>query len=311
MIDIISSSIRLGRYLRNSSDYTILYDFYNNQINNKEIAYSYKSLLEKGFFKYGFHGFDYARHIINEGFNSPDPKAAMLAKPIKEFLDEQPNYDMIIEKSKELGSITDKYIADLITNINTFPLINISTKSLKLQQLSNELSTSIIRSGVLHWLTEPNLHDILKKESDFITVYERETESIRTVPYCKKIRKYISKLDPQKQQVAQAMENISFIQHIVKNGLVQGFFFELYDFPEERIVKIKEINKEKSIHAISLKLDFAFPNEHIMLFRYTFKNKVNYLLADRINIRFRSGESCTTTIRGCCYPTNEYLLFKK
>ena len=93
------------------------------------------------------------------------------------------------------------------------------------------------------------------------------------------------------------VEGIYFIKHLVRNGIMQGFFFELYDLSENQILAYKEAHRDKSIHPIVIKTNMVFPSSQLMLFRYTLNGRTSYLLAKRMVIHF-SPEECNSKISG-------------
>lgn len=310
MIDIISSSIRLGKYLREKTKFRALYDFYLNLPRNNSDVHSYIKLLNRNFSKYSFYGFDCVDNIIENNIkNPPSEIATTIAKPIRTFLDEQSVYADILSQSKELGEIVEKYIDEIIRNISIFPIVNISENTIKLQQISNELSTAVMRSGLYGWLNDPEYNELVRKNLNFIREYEKKTEKLKDVPYSKDVINITNGLNKAQKTIAFSVENIRFVRYLIRNGIVQGFFFELYEITEDRIYKIKEIHKEKSVHPVVLKTDVFFPNDQLMLFKYKYQEKVKYLLARKIVTKFGSQE-LETTFSGYCYPTNEYDLFR-
>lgn len=310
MIDIISSSIRLGTFLREKTKYKVLYDFYFNVPKNDSNVYSYLRLLNHNFSRYGFYGFDCVANIIKNNIkNPPNEIAPTIAKPISAYLDNQENYADIICSSKELGEIVEKYIDETIMNISNFPCLNISEQTLKLQQISNELSTAVLRSGLYSWLNDPRYIEILKKNLDFVGTYEKQTEKWKNRPYSKDVINIINGLNKEQKVVAYSIENINFVRFLIRNGIMQGFFFELFEITEDKIHKIKELNKDKNVHAIVLKTNMFFPNNQLMLFKYRYNGEVKYILARKVVPKFGSQEA-STTISGYCYPTNEYNLFR-
>ena len=194
-------------------------------------------------------------------------------------------------------------------NISKFPCLNISEQSLKLQQISNELSTAVLRSGLYSWLNDPRYIEMLRKNLDFVETYEKQTEKWKDRPYSKDVINIINGLNKEQKVVAYSIENINFVRFLIRNGIMQGFFFELFEITEDKIHKIKELNKDKSVHAIVLKTDMFFPNDQLMLFKYRYKGEVKYILALKVVTKFGRQES-NTTISGYCYPTNEYNLFR-
>ena len=310
MIDIISSSIRLGKYLREKTKYKVLYDFYFNVPKGDPKVYSYLRLLNHHFSMYSFYGFDCVDGIIENNIKNPPNEIALtVAKPIRAYLDKQENYADIISCSKELGEIVEKYIYETIMNISKFPCLNISKQSLKLQQISNELSTAVLRSGLYSWLNDPQYIEILRKNLEFVGTYEKQTEKRENRPYSKDVISIINGLNKEQKVIAYSIENINFVRFLIRNGIMQGFFFELFEITEDKIHKIKELNKDKSVHAIVLKTDMFFPNNQLMLFKYRYKGEVKYILAYKVVTKFEHHES-SSTISGYCYPTNEYNLFR-
>lgn len=310
MIDVISSSIRLGRAIRANSAYALLYDYYKIQSGDSGVpACTYRDLLNTNFSKYGFYSFDYVDRVVNGNLASEDETAVRLAKAIRSHLDSCNEYEKIIILSKEAGAMLEKFIDALFTSTPDFPMIDIPNKTLKVQQLSNELSTAILRTGLFSLFTDSLLVTTAKKDPVFAAQYEKQTEEYRAKsPYSKEIREIIRGLDKGHRRVAEAIEGIYFIKHLVRNGIMQGFFFELYDIPEDQVSTHKEAHSSKSIHPIVIKTRLVFPSNQLMLFRYTLCGRTNYLLARKIEIHF-SPEECYSKISGYCYPTNEYRLF--
>jgi len=310
MIDIISSSIRLGKTLRDIGTYASIYEFYKAQTNDSGIpACTYRDLLNKNFSKYGFYSFDYVDRVIEQNLTSEEDIAKRLAQSIRTHVDNQSNYPNIIEISKEVGAVLEKYIDELFTSTPDFPVLNVPNKAMKVQQISNELSTAILRTGLFSSVANPLLVATVKKDPLFAGQYEKQTEEYRKkMPYSKEIRKIIGTLDKGHKCIAEMVEGIYFIKHLVRNGIMQGFFFELYDLSEDQILAYKESHRDQSIHPIVIKTNMVFPSSQLMLFRYTLNGRTSYLLAKRMVIHF-SPEECNCKISGYCYPTNEYRLF--
>lgn len=310
MIDVISSSIRLGRAIRDNSAYTLLYKYYKIQCDDSGVpACTYRDLLNTNFTKYGFYSFDYVNRIVNGNLTDEEETAVHLAKAIRAHLDSCNDYEKIVILSKEAGAILERFIDALFTSTPDFPVLDIPNKTLKMQQLSNELSTAILRTGLFSLFTDSLLVTTVKKDPAFAAQYEKQTEGYRKKsPYSKEIREIIKGLDKGHRRVADAIEGIYFMKHLVRNGIMQGFFFELYDITEEQISMYKESYSRKSIHPIVIKTGLVFPSSQLMLFRYTLCGQTNYLLARKIEIHF-SPEECYSKISGYCYPTNEYRLF--
>lgn len=311
MIDIISSSIRLGRYIRDNSDFKDLYDFFTIQIEDEDITlFEYKKMLIGYFDKYGFYCFNYVDKVIECNLDNTNDIVRNISKSIKVHLEKFKNYNTILNKSKELGCIVENYITQLTLKFNTFPQIDIPINSLHLQQISNELSTSILRSGVFSVFTNPESIRLIKKESEFAKEYQNFIDSNEDLrPYCKKVMKFINGFDSEKKKIALIMENIRFIRFIVLKGITQGFFFELFNISENQIYKIKETHKDKKIHPVILKTSFIFTHDNLMLFKYENENRVSYLLAEKIVFKYENG-AAETKLYGYSYPTNEYSLFE-
>lgn len=310
MIDVISCSIRLGKYLRKISEYKIVYEFY---FSNPEVMVfgEYKQLLNKYFIKYGFYAFEHVDNLLKENLREPSNIGYLIAKTIMEFLNAQPNYKEIICISKKLGRIVEEYIGELMKKTTTFPTINVSQNSLKLQQISNELSTSILRTGMFKWVMKKEYIELLKRYPEFLHEYEIETEHHRTkYPYCKEIQKIIKELSVNKKKIAYIVENIELVRYLIRNGIIQGFFFEIFEIPESAISKIKQKNNDKCIHPVVLKVNSIFSENELMIFKYTIEGNEKYLLARKIVTKFDS-KGIRMYITGYCYPTNEYALFER
>lgn len=313
MIDIISSSIRLGKLLSEHNELIRISVFFSQISNEKDNirAHEYIQLVSSKLDKYGLYAFDVVDQILTQNLKNEDERVKKLALNIRTFISEKTDYNTIIDLSKKYAAILDDYIAQLLTQINDYPQIKLENIPLKIQQCSNELSTSILRSGVLSWLTIPEKIELLKKELSFINYYEAKIEGFKnTYPYNKQTRKIINSFNKKQRMVACHIENIRFVQYLAKRGIMQGFFFELYDIPDSHIIKIKETYKDKSIHPVAIKTDLVYPANHLFLFKYSFGGKTSYLLAKRVTIKFTQESGSSTTILGYCYPTNEYSLMR-
>ena len=312
MIDIISSSIRLGKLLREHEELNSLYAFFSEIIADKSNpwAFEYIKLISDKFSLYGLYAFDVVDKIIEQNLNNEDGFVKSTIYEIKSLVVGKENYKEILDKSRKYGAILNKYIAQLLCQINDYPLIELKNISLKIQQCSNELSTAVLRSGVLSWINDPKKVELLKKEMPFVGEYESKTaEFERLHPYNNGALKVINSYNGNRKKIAQNIENIKFVQFLTRCGIVQGFFFELFEIPESRIIKIKEIYKDKSIHPVIIKTDLIYPSNHLFLFKYIWDEKVAYLLTKRMTIHFTPNEG-STTLYGYCYPTNEYSLLK-
>ena len=124
--------------------------------------------------------------------------------------------------------------------INDYPLIELENISLKIQQCSNELSTAVLRSGVLSWINDPKKIELLKKEMPFVGEYESKTAAFEHLhPYNSGTLKVINSYSGNKKKIVQNIENIKFIQFLTRCSILQGFFFELFEISEPHITKIK------------------------------------------------------------------------
>ena len=312
MIDIISSSIRLGKLLREHEELNTLYAFFSEIIDDKSNpwTFEYIKLISDKFSHYGLYAFDIVNQIIEQNLNNEDDFVKSTISEIKSLVTSKENYKEVLEKSKKYGAILNKYVDQLLCQINDYPLIELENISLKIQQCSNELSTAVLRSGVLSWINDPKKVELLKKEMPFVGEYESKTAAFEHLhPYNSSTLKVINSYSGNRKKIAQNIENIKFIQFLTRGGILQGFFFELFEIPETHIIKIKEIYKDRSIHPVIIKTDLLYPSNHLFLFKYNWGEKVAYLLTKRMTIHFTPDES-STTLYGYCYPTNEYSLLK-
>ncbi len=312
MIDIISSSIRFGKSLREHEELKSLYIFFSDIVNNKSNpdAVEYRNLLSKYFSQYGFYSFNIVDEIIEQNLNSENAIAKGIVLGIKSFLLSKANYYDILNQSKKYGEILNTYIAQLMSQINDYPQIDLQNVSLKIKQCSNELSTAVLRSGVFSWLSNPQRVLLLQKEMNFVSEYETRTAEFGNLhPYNKNVVNIINSYCGNRKKIAQDIENIRFVKYLVGIGIIQGFFFELFEIPTTHIIKFKEIFINKSIHPVFIKTDLGYPSNHLFLFTYKWNEKVSYLLTKRMSIHF-SHEENFTTLYGYCYPTNEFSLLK-
>ena len=312
MIDIISSSIRLGKLLREHDELKNIADFFSQLMNEKNNlwAFEYVKYITSKLGQYGLYVFDVVEQILIQNLENEDDFSKRMASEIRSFITANPNYNTILVLSKKYGAVLNDYVAQLLIQTNDYPQIKIENASLKIQQCSNELSTAILRSGVLSWLSDPGKIENLKKEISFVREYETLTaEYEHLAPYNKNTRKIINSLTSKQRKLAYHIENTKFVQYLTKCGILQGFFFELFDIPESQITQIKETYKDQSIHPVIIKTDMVYPTNHLFIFRYSYEGKVSYLLAKQVTINFSSKYQSTTLI-GYRYPTNEYSLLR-
>ncbi len=312
MIDIISSSIRLGKLLREHKELNSLYVFFAEIVADQSNPwmFEYIKLLSDNFSLYGLYAFDFVDKIIEQNLSNEDDFAKNIISEIKSHIVSKENYKEILDKSKKYGTILNKYIAQLLCQTNDYLLIELENISLKIQQCSNELSTAVLRSGVLSWIIDPKKVVLLKKEMSFVSEYESKTAAFdHLLPYNINTLKVINSCSGNRKKIAQSIENIKFIQFLTRCGILQGFFFELFEIFESNIIKIKEIYKDQSIHPVIIKTNLIYPSNHLFLFKYTWGEQVAYLLTKRMTIHFTPDEA-STTLYGYCYPTNEYSLLK-
>lgn len=312
MIDIISSSIRLGKLLREHGELNNMAVFFSQIVNEKSNpwAFEYVKLVSSKFGQYGLYAFDVVDQILIQNLENENGFAKRMALEIRTFVTAKSNYKEILGLSKKYGEVLNDYVGQLLTKTNDYPQINIENVSLKMLQCSNELSTAVLRSGVLSWISDPGKIEILKKEMSFVTEYEARTAEFEHLhPYNKNTRKVINSLNTKQRKIACQIENIRFVRYLSRCGILQGFFFQLFDIPEYHIMKIKEIYRDQSIHPIIIKTDLIYPTNHMFLFRYFFEGKVSYLLAKQETIHFSPDDNSTTLI-GYKYPTNEYSLLR-
>lgn len=308
MIDIISSAIRIGEYIRQNTKYGCIYNYYNSNELSESHGASYKDLLKRNFNTYGFFSFDYTDKLIDTALKSQDPLAQSLVRPIANNIINKPEYLDILSSTKELGTIISKFLSDLIHISPQLPILEITPNTHKLQHLSNELSTAVLRSGVLSWINNPILKMQFQQQSQFLKNFETATANYRNEhPYNRAIRKYIELLPNQQKKLAYFAENLYLIDYLIRNAILQGFFFEMFDVPEGSIIKIKELNSQNAIHPLIIRTSAFFPDNHIMFFRFSYQGLTKYILATKMTMRF-SIDNFSTTIYGYTYPTNEYHL---
>lgn len=313
MIDIISSSIRLGKMLKEQDECKDLSDFFSKILYKKSNPWSceYARLISSKFSQYGLYSFDVVDQILKQNLDNGERLAREVAYPIYRYATSMPEYNDILRLSQKYGRILNDYIEDLIIRTNEYPQIKLDNTTLKIQQCSNELSTAILRSGVLSWTNDPVKIKLLKKELDFVREYESKTSEYESfLPYNKKTLKVINELNSSQKKIAYNVENIRFAKYLSRCGILQGFFFDLFDISESNILKIKERHKDAGIHPVIIKTDLFFPSNHIFLFRCYYQGRVFYVLTKQMTFHFAKDEVATTTLYGYCYPTNEYSLLR-
>lgn len=218
MIDIISSSIRFGKLLREHEELNSIYIFFSEIVNEKSNpwAFEYVKLLSNKLSQYGLFSFDIVDKIIEQNLNNENHLAKRTVLGIKSFLLSKANYSDILDQSKKYDEILNTYIARLLSQINDYPQIALQNISLKIQQCSNELSTAVLRSGVFSWLSDPQRVSLLKQEMNFVGEYETKTAEFDDLyPYNKNVLKIIDSYSGNRKKIAQYIENIRFVQFLV------------------------------------------------------------------------------------------------
>jgi len=172
MIDIISTSIRLGKLLREHDELKEIAVFFSQIADEKSNswAFDYVKLVSSKLGQYGLYSFDVVDQILIQNLENGDDFAKRMALEIRTFITAKPNYNDILILSKKYGAVLNDYVAQLLLQTNDYPQIKIENVSLKLQQCSNELSTAILRSGVLSWISDSNKIEVLKKEMSFLAL---------------------------------------------------------------------------------------------------------------------------------------------
>ena len=108
----------------------------------------------------------------------------------------------------------------------------------------------------------------------FAGEYEAQTaEFDHLYPYNKNTRKVINSLSTERRKIAYQIENLRFVRYLSRCGILQGFFFELFDIPESHIMKIKERYIDQSIHPIIIKTDLIYPTNHMFYLDIFLKEK--------------------------------------
>ena len=306
---MISSSIRIGSYLRENTKFKAVSDFFNKLDPHISGLNEYTSFLSKYFLEYGFCAFNAVALLLKNNANNPNAIVRSSVKEIESELTKFTEYHSILTLSEELEKLTEEYVFELLTNIKDFPKLNIAEVTPKLQQFSNELSTSIIRSGVTNWSNRQAIALLMKKHNGFFEKYEADTNKFRrNFPYNKHIIKAMGTYSKDERILARVAENFNLVRFLIKNGIIQGFFYKIIEVKEKDIIKIREGDKENPIHPVVIKFNGFIPMNHLIYFRYDLKGETNYLICRKINMHFTQN-SFTTKLSGYRYPTNEYSLF--
>lgn len=166
MIDIISSSIRMGKKLREYDDVKSIYEFFSQIVNEKSNpwAFEYVKLVSDKFAQYGLNAFSVVDKILEQNLENKNDFAKRTASDIKSYVTGKPYYNDILVLSQKYSAIIDEYVTQLLWQTNDYPQIKLDNVTLKIQQCSNELSTSILRSGVLSWIGNSAKVEIIKKK---------------------------------------------------------------------------------------------------------------------------------------------------
>ncbi len=309
MIDIISSSIHIGNLLKKDQYYKPLFDFYYNINKQNPVEKEYEDLLNRYLLEYGFRTFDAVAQLLKNNANNPNMMVHKTVQDISGVLANIPEYSSILSLSRELYYKIDEYIFNVLTNIKDFPNPPFSQTSPKLQQASNELSTAVIRSGIHNWINKPEQAFLVSQSKNFIDQYEITTSKFRNgFPYNKSILNIIESYAKEQKLLAKWAENQNLVRFLIKNGIVQGFFYKILEINETDIIKIKESYKNEPIHPIAIRINGILPINRTLLFRYRNNNENNYLVCRKINIHFKPN-LCITNLFGYRYPTNEHSLF--
>ena len=309
MIDIISSSIRIGNFLKEDDCYKAIAAFYCELDKNNPVAHEYFNYLNRYLLEYGFMAFEAVDFLLKNNANNSEAFVRATVKKISALLSTIPDYNKILKLSRELEEKADKYVFDILTHIKGFPNPPVSKPTPKIQQISNELSTAVIRSGVCSWINNPKQALFVSQSKDFLDQYERATAKFRKgFPYNKSIRNIIESYDKSNKLLAKVAENQKLVQFLIKNGIVQGFFYKIIELHETEIVKLRESYKSQPIHPVAIRINGLLSLDRALFFRYRTNNETNYLICRKMNIKY-TPDQCITNLFGYRYPTNEYSIF--
>ena len=309
MIDIISSSIRIGNLLKQDPYYQAISDFYWKIDRQNSVAKEYEDFLNRYLLEYGFRTFDAVEYLLKNNANNPEAIVRKTVQEISNVLLSFSEYSLILQLSKELDDKINEYVFNLLTNFKDFHNPPFSKTTPKLRQASNELSTAVIRSGVCNWINKPKLAFKVAQSKDFFEQYETTTSKFRKgFPYNKSVVDIIASYSGEQVVLARLAENQNLVRFLIKNGIVQGFFYKIVEINETDIIKIKESHKNEPIHPVAIRINGLIPMDRTLIFRYKRNNEISYLICRKINMRF-GPNICVTNLFGYRYPTNEYSLF--
>ena len=104
MIDIISSSIRLGKLLREHSELNDIAVFFSQIENEKSNpwALEYVKLISSKLRQYGLYAFDVVDQILIQNLKNEDDFVKRMASEIRTFVTVKPNYKEILGSSQGL-----------------------------------------------------------------------------------------------------------------------------------------------------------------------------------------------------------------
>lgn len=299
----------MGNLLKQDLRYKTISDFYWKLDRQNPVEKEYEDFLNRYFLEYGFCSFDAVECLLKNNANNPEALARKIVQDILNVLSSFSDYPLILQLSKELDKKVDEYIFNLLTNIKDFPTPPFSKITPKLRQASNELSTAIIRSGICDWINKPELAFKVAQSKDFFDKYEARTLKFRKgFPYNKSVLDIITSYTGDQIKLARLAENQNLVRFLIKNGIVQGFFYKIVEINESDIIKIKESHKNEPIHPVAIRINRLVPMDRNLIFRYKINGKMSYLICRRINMHW-APNICVTNLFGYRYPTNEFSLF--
>lgn len=110
MIDIISSSIRIGNLLKQDPYYQAISEFYWKIDRQNSVAKEYEDFLNRYLLEYGFRTFNAVDYLLKNNANNPEAIVRKTVQEISNVISGFSEYSLILQLSNELDDKINEYI---------------------------------------------------------------------------------------------------------------------------------------------------------------------------------------------------------
>lgn len=307
MYNILAASIKLGEYLSSHPSYKDLANFIKDGSESSNLT---DSIGEKMYFQL----FCDQLHIYCFNIHSFIESASMHPSfvDLNKYIQNTPTVGKIEKIASDINKEIGLILSVILTN-EVFCNDSKKLNSVKFNQYVENLIVSIERTWIFHLL-----RDITKeykdKRSDFHEVcsdYEEKRNKIKmAMPYSKSIKRLVMTYNREERKIVNALEMLNLLKYWVSFGVVQGFYFGMSKFDEQKIMNVRTIYSKEKIHPIRIvtaQTDTLQKGWKIRKIEYN--NIRGYILPKRTKLFIKNGFT-QVVIVGYFYPINDMDIFR-